>query len=214
MDQTINENRTVLHVGCGAQNPEKLPEFFRLPGWREVRFDIDPDVKPDIIGTMVDMAAVETASVDALYSSHNVEHLYAHEVPVAFAEFFRVLKPGGFAVITCPDLQSLGQLLAEGNLEEAAYTAPAGPITPLDILYGFRPSIARGNHFMAHKTGYTNQTLGQKLVQAGFAKVTVSKGQCFDLWARAEKAGGAALAAEPVKPARKTGRASRKSLSA
>nr|WP_279478701.1 methyltransferase domain-containing protein [Aureimonas sp. SK2] len=137
---------------------------------------------------MIDMSAVETGSMDALYSSHNVEHLYDLEVPVAFAEFLRALKPGGFAVITCPDLQSIGQLSAEGKLEDAAYTAPAGPITPLDILYGYRPSIARGNHFMAHRTGYTSETLGQRLHRAGFAKVTVTKGECFDLWARADKA--------------------------
>jgi len=178
----------LLHVGCGAPNPQKLPAHFRQPNWREIRFDIDPDVRPDIIGTMTDMSAVESGSMDALYSSHNVEHLYAHEVPVAFAEFLRVLKPGGFAVVTCPDMQSIGQMLAEGKLEDVAYTAPAGPITPLDILYGYRPSIARGNHFMAHRTGYTNRTLGEKLAAVGFAKVTVSKGECFDLWARADKA--------------------------
>ncbi|WP_244492350.1 methyltransferase domain-containing protein [Aureimonas sp. AU12] len=180
--------KACLHVGCGAPNPKKLPDFFRQSDWREIRFDIDPSVQPDIIGTMTDMSAVESGSMDALYSSHNVEHLYDHEVPLAFAEFLRVLKPGGFAVITCPDLQSIGQLLADGKLEEAAYTAPAGPITPLDILYGYRPSIARGNHFMAHRTGYTGTTLGQRLHRAGFAKVTVSKGEQFDLWARADKA--------------------------
>jgi len=177
----------VLHVGCGPANPKKLPQLFRSADWQEIRLDIDPAVAPDILGTMTDMAEVADGSMDALYSSHNVEHLYAHEVPLAFAEFFRVLKPGGFAVVTCPDLQSLGQLLAEGKLEDQAYVSPAGPITPLDILYGLRTAVARGNHFMAHKTGYTNQTLGHKLVQAGFGPVRVSKGQCFDLWARADK---------------------------
>lgn len=179
--------RTVLHVGCGAPNPEKLPTIFRGEGWREIRLDIDPDVKPDIVGTMTDMSAVESGTVDALYSSHNVEHLYLHEVPIAFAEFFRVIKPGGFAVVTCPDIQEVAKLIAEGKLEDAAYTAPAGPITPLDMIYGFSPSIARGNHFMAHRTGYTGTTLGQKLAKVGFAPVRVSKGKCFDLWARAEK---------------------------
>lgn len=186
----------LLHVGCGRANPEKLPTLFRGSEWQEIRFDIDPDVAPDIIGTMTDMSAVESGSMDALYSSHNVEHLYAHEAPIAFAEFFRVLKPGGFAVVTCPDLQSIGQLLAEGKLEDAAYTAPAGPITPLDILYGYGRSIARGNHFMAHRTGYTNRTLGTKLAAAGFLKVSVSKGDCFDLWARADKAGADAASTE------------------
>ena len=55
---------------------------------------------------MTDMSAVETGSMDALFSSHNVEHLYPHEVPVAFVEFHRVLNDDGFAIITGPDLQS------------------------------------------------------------------------------------------------------------
>jgi len=68
--------------------------------------DIDPSVAPDIVGTMTDMSAVATASIDAIFSSHNIEHLYPHEVPIALAEFLRVLKDDGFAVVTCPDLRS------------------------------------------------------------------------------------------------------------
>lgn len=78
--------------------------------------------------------------------------------------------------------------MINNKLEDVAHPAPAGPIMPLDILYGYRPLIARGNHFMAHRTGYTAQTLGQKLAAAGFHTVRVQKGQCFDIWARAEKA--------------------------
>jgi predicted SAM-dependent methyltransferase len=39
------------------------------------------------------MSALATGSVDAVVSSHNMEHLYPHEVPLALAEFVRVLKP-------------------------------------------------------------------------------------------------------------------------
>ena len=106
--------------------------------------DIDPGVDPDIVGTMTDMAAVPTASVDAVFSSHNIEHLYSHEVPVALGEFIRVLRPDGFAVITCPDLQSVARLIAEDKLIETAYVSPAGPIAPLDIVYGYRPALAAG----------------------------------------------------------------------
>jgi len=49
--------------------------------------DIDQSVNPDIVGTMTDMSQVQGASVDALFSSHNIEHLYPHEVPVALADF-------------------------------------------------------------------------------------------------------------------------------
>jgi predicted SAM-dependent methyltransferase len=89
------------------------------------------------------MSAVASGSVDAIFSSHNIEHVYPHEVPQALGEFLRVLSDDGFAVITCPDLQSVCALVAEDKLLEPAYTAPAGPITPLDILYGHRPPMAR-----------------------------------------------------------------------
>lgn len=103
------------------------------------------------VGTMTDMASVASESGDAIFSSHNIEHLYPHEVPVALAEFLRVLKPNGFAVITCPDLQAVCALVAEDKLTEPAYTSPAGPITPLDILYGLRSSMQKGNLYMAHR---------------------------------------------------------------
>ena len=133
---------------------------------------------------MLDMSAVESDSMDAVFSSHNIEHVYPHEVPKALAEFRRVLKPDGFAVITCPDLQSVCALVAEDKLLEPAYTSPAGPIAPLDILYGHRPALARGNHFMAHKCGFTQKVLAGSLQAAGFPK-TISRRRdapYFDLW--------------------------------
>lgn len=102
---------------------------------------------------MTDMSQVKDASVDALFSSHNIEHLYPHEVPVALAEFKRVLKPGGFVVITCPDLQAVCALVAEDKLTDAAYVSPAGPIAPIDILYGHRPAMANGNTYMGLYAG-------------------------------------------------------------
>lgn len=86
-----------------------------------------------------------------MFSSHNIEHLYPREVPVALAEFLRVLKPYGIAVITCPDLESVCALIAEDKLSEVAYTSPAGPIAPIEILYGLRSSMARGNLYMSHR---------------------------------------------------------------
>ena len=82
-----------------------------------------------------------------------------------------MLKPEGFAVITCPDLQSVCALVAEDKLLEPAYTSPAGPIAPLDILYGHRPALARGNHYMAHKCGFTERVLIGVLQQVGFASI-------------------------------------------
>ena len=176
-----------LHVGCGPKRKDRTTAGFNTPEWHEQRLDIDESVNPDIVGTMTDMSAVADASVDAVFSSHNIEHLYPHEVPVALAEFKRVLKPGGFAVITCPDLQSVCALVAENKLTEPAYTSPAGPIAPLDILYGHRPPMARGNLYMAHRCGFTQKVLSGTLQTAGFAMVAARRREHpnYDLWALA-----------------------------
>ena len=177
------ETRKVLHVGCGAPDPAKLPAaFFPAGVWSELRLDIDPDVSPDIIASITEMPMVATGSVDAVWSAHNLEHLASHEVPVALAEFHRVLAPGGFVLVTMPDLQQVAQLVAAGQLEDAAYISAMGPIAPLDMLYGYRPALAQGNAFMGHRTGFVATTLAAHLERAGFTSVRVQRDGHFALW--------------------------------
>lgn len=180
----------MLHVGCGGKQIHQTTRGFANSDWKEIRFDIDPSAQPDLIGTMTDMASVASGSMDALFSSHNVEHLYPHEVPVAFAEFLRVLADDGFAVITCPDLQSVAALIAEDKLTETAYQSPGGPIAPIDILFGHRASMQRGNLYMAHHVGFTRKVLHGTLQACGFQSVaSLARGYqpFFDLWALASK---------------------------
>jgi len=180
--------KTFLHVGCGHKRKDRTTAGFA--DWNELRFDIDESVQPDLVGTMTDMSSVESSSVDAVFSSHNIEHLYPHEVPVALAEFLRILKPDGFAVITCPDLQSVCALVAEDKLTDPAYTSPAGPIAPLDILYGLRTSMASGNLYMAHRCGFTKRVLTGTLQASGFDTVAAMRRghPYYDLYAVATKA--------------------------
>lgn len=180
--------KTFLHVGCGPSRKSQTTSGFDRPEWKEVRLDIDADAQPDVLGTMTDMASIADASTDAIFSSHNIEHLYAHEVPLALGEFLRVLNDDGFAVIVCPDLQSACALVAEDRLVEPAYTSPAGPISPLDILYGYRPALAQGKHYMAHRVGFTHKVLVATLHNAGFQTITArARANHFDLWALASK---------------------------
>lgn len=182
--------KTFLHVGCGGKSQQQTTRgFAAVDEWTELRFDIDPNVQPDIQGTILDMSGVEDGSVDAVFSSHNIEHVYPHEVPVALQEFIRTLNDDGFLILTCPDLQSVAALIADDKLTQAAYDSPAGPITPLDILYGHRGSMAAGNLFMAHRCGFTKTVLEATLLAAGFVSVgTLSRGHPFyDLWAIGSK---------------------------
>ena len=179
--------QTLLHVGCGPKRKDRTTAGFNTPQWQELRLDIDASVRPDILGSMTAMPAVADASVDAVFSSHNIEHLYVHEVPLALAEFRRVLRPGGFVIITCPDLQSVCALVAQDKLTEPAYMSPAGPISPIDILYGHRPPMAQGNLYMAHRCGFTKKVLAGTLKACGFpAGITAQRGHPhYDLWALA-----------------------------
>lgn len=178
--------KTFLHVGCGQKRKDRTTPAFNTAEWKELRLDIDGSVDPDIRGTVTDMRDVDDASVDAIFSSHNIEHLYPHEVPVALKEFRRVLKPDGYAVITCPDLQSVCALIADDKLTEPAYASPAGPIAPLDILYGLRTALARGNLFMAHRCGFTRKVLAATLQGAGFIGIVSKRREkAFELWALA-----------------------------
>ena len=177
---------SLLHVGCSHRSVDSTP--FAGLGFTEIRFDIDSSVKPDIVGSMTDMSAIISGGFDAIYSSHNIEHLYAHEVDTAFSEFLRILSPKGFVLITCPDIVSVCQRVSNSSLVTPLYTSPAGPISPLDIIYGHQESIRNGNHFMAHRTAFSEISLVEKLRSSGFSSVaSCTRPKAFDIWALATK---------------------------
>jgi len=184
MKDLLLDSGSFLHVGCGSRRSDGTP--FAGLGWQETRLDINPDVAPDVIGTITDLSSVSSQSFDAVFSSHNIEHLYPHEVSLALSEFRRVLRPTGFALITCPDLRSVCSLVADGQLIEPAYNSPAGPIAPIDIIFGHRSSLQAGNLYMAHRCGFTESVLVASLQEAGFLQVaSLTRPAFFDLWALA-----------------------------
>lgn len=173
----------LLHVGCGQRSRLGPPPPFTAPQWEEVRLDIDSGVEPDILASITDMGVIPSGSFDAVLSAHNLEHLYAHEVPLALAEFRRVLSAQGFAVITVPDLKRVAEWVANDRLFDVAYVAPVGPVSPVDILWGYRPALAGGNHYMAHRSGFTAKTLEQALREVGFLSVSVRPDPHWAVWA-------------------------------
>ena len=179
--------KNLLHVGCGYNYKKNTLKYYD-DEWKETRVDINPEVNPDILGNMKDLSKVQNNYYDSVFSSHSIEHVYIHEVNIVLKEFYRVLNQNGFLVITCPDLKSISKLIVEDKLLEVAYESPAGPINPVDMLWGHSRSIEEGNKFMAHKCGFTKKTLMAALTNAGFKSVAGTEiPKYFELWAVAQK---------------------------
>lgn len=165
----------LLNAGSGPGSPARIARMMRAQDWEEVRFDIDPDVKPDVVGSILDLGTCfESKSFNAVWSSHVLEHLYAHETFPTLRQFHRILKPDGFALIMTPDLEAVARFIVEHGVAAIAYNSPAGPIRPLDMLYGHSRSIEEGHVYMAHRTGFTAERLGNLLLMAGFPNVSVT----------------------------------------
>ena len=80
----------------------------------------------------------------------------------------------------------VAKAIVEGNYLKKLYDSPAGPIAPIDILYGHRASIAAGNEYMAHKCAFTLEALMGVLKGAGFGTIVGGRGD-FNLYALAMK---------------------------
>jgi hypothetical protein len=79
-------------------------------------------------------------------------------------------------------------LVAEDKLTDTAYQSGAGPIAPIDMIYGHRTSIMQGNVFMAHKSGFTKKVLTATLLSVNFESVAVLRRELnYDLWSVATK---------------------------
>jgi SAM-dependent methyltransferase len=136
---------------------------------------------------MTDLSAIETGSVDAVWSAHCLEHLYLHQVGPAIAEIHRILAEDGFACLIVPDLQMLAEYIVNDKLHEVVYQSAAGPVTAHDTIFGFGPYLARGQHAMAHHCGFTPGLLIRKIQEAPFAEIVMRRRANHELAAIASK---------------------------
>jgi SAM-dependent methyltransferase len=143
--------RTVLAVGSGT---DPLSEW-QEKGYTVVRLDIDPGMRPDIVASMTDLGPI--GPFDVVYCSHALEHIYPHEVPLALAEFRRVLKVRGKVVILVPDLEDV----------RPTTDRLVGDLCGLHLFYGDSRCIPT-QPYMAHHCGFVAETLYDAMTAAGF----------------------------------------------
>ena len=178
-----------LNVGSGPRGSGLRPPGLLAAPWDEVRVDADPSVAPDVLAQAHDLSALPDGQFDAVFSSHCIEHLYLDQAVPALQEWRRVLKPEGWLLLVCPDLQAAAEMVAQDRLFDVAYAG----ISPYDMIFSHQGLVAQGREqghsYMEHKSGYTLSTLRDAVNAAGFAMHAGRRlRERFELWMLASKA--------------------------
>lgn len=161
----------VLNVGGNSKDIPLPSQYANFDHWL---LDIDPSGSPDIVCDSREMTILDDSIFDAIYCSHNLEHYFYHDVQKVLTGFLHVLKDGAFAHIKVPDMHAVMHAFIQRkmDIEDVLYESPAGPITVMDVIYGYGKQIEEsGQDFYAHKTGFTSKSLQSALYRAGFMLV-------------------------------------------
>lgn len=139
-----------LRLNIGGEEP--------APGWKIVNLRPGPGV--DHVADCTDLGMFADASVDDIYASHVLEHLpYLEKLPRALKEFHRVLKPGGRARISVPDLEVLCRLFVEARAQ------PNDRILIMRMMFG-----GQLDPLDFHYVGLSFDILSGLLATAGFSR--------------------------------------------
>lgn len=142
--ELLNQSLIRLNIGAGNKTIE---------GFLNLGLDPHHDIAADIR----DLSMIETNTVAEAVAYHVLEHLWRWEAPMALAEWFRVLTPGGKLAIEMPELLRCARAVLEGHPDRNGMKGLFGD--------------ARGPEFMTHKYCYSEAELKDLLRSVGFIKI-------------------------------------------
>ena len=103
---------TELLLGCGSSRAKRLAWQGRPTQWESlVTLDFAPEHKPDIVWDIAKLPLpIEDDSLDEIHAYEVLEHVGRQGdwrfFFDQFADFWRMLKPDGLLLATCPDWRS------------------------------------------------------------------------------------------------------------
>lgn len=160
-------NALRLNIGCGSRT------FSR---WTNI--DYDAECKPDVLlDVSKEKLPFKDETVDAIYSSHMIDHLTYRDGKAFLEECRRVMTPGAPLRITSCDMEAFVRSYFAGNLGQFDYFQPEEfqnaqtQATKLGILTCGNASD-RG-FYSGHKMLYMADSLGELLTVVGFKDVRV-----------------------------------------
>ena len=180
MTERSHDSRLCLHLGCGnvyldgwvnvdvyqpgfAFTPSERPDLLdrlRTTLDRYYRYPFGEAPQAVLADAFMDITALEfaDASVDEILAVGVFEHFSRDDARRTLADWCRVLKSGGRAVIDVPDLVETGRLLRDAaNADDALWA--------IRLIYG-----SQKNPYSFHKWGYTPETLDALGRACGFSR--------------------------------------------
>lgn len=103
----LTTRNQAVSIGAGGEISSELERA----GVTVMTVDIDPNRKPDILGSIENLESFADASVDTVFCLEVLEHVQRPHLAVA--EIFRILRPGGIVIGSTPFL--LGMHDAPGD---------------------------------------------------------------------------------------------------
>jgi predicted SAM-dependent methyltransferase len=139
-----------LHLGCSDK---------RLAGWTNCNGEPGPAVDL-VLSIPAGLPTIADGSVEWLYSSHMIEHVAHDSQPAMFAQFKRIMAPGGKITLATIDINGIYHNRYKKGLRSASWNA---------ALYGETWGMERP--YISHLVCFDEEMLIDLLLNAGFKNV-------------------------------------------
>lgn len=129
-------------------------------------YDPEADIKADAS----DLSEIKSGTVEEMVAFQLIEHVPYNRTTKMFKEWHRVLKPGGWVWIECPDIEYIAKKILEGGLKRKWVHNLWGEYhRPWDKERYDDWKFAKAAQ---HVHGFTSESLLRYLEEAGFEMMT------------------------------------------
>lgn len=137
-----------LILGCGDKPIKGLTNCDLFSPLADVKIDTS------------NLSGFDDESVDYIETHHMIEHLSFEEGKQAFKEWSRVMAPGGYLVLTCPDLTEVAKLWIKRTIAANSKQSREDRDYVLKMIYGSQERPG-----MFHRSGYDATNLREILAE-------------------------------------------------
>lgn len=148
-----------LNIGCGGR---KLSGYIGIDAVAE-------RAAADIVAT-ADKIPLPDGCAEEIIAIHLWEHFYRFQCEEIIAEWSRLLKSGGTLILELPNIIKCCENVLSGKFNAGKHPDQLG-------MWGLYGDPREGDQFMAHRWGWSPQSLTDFLKANGFIKIRETQTQ-------------------------------------